>query len=74
MEGFEMKASSVDVNEVPSTDLGGLEWPSGSDFCPNTAFLKSEPYPRRCAQVNEKPIPGPLPTPLRSMKSIKSKS
>jgi hypothetical protein len=25
-------------------DLGNLVLPSGADFCPNTAFIKSEPH------------------------------
>jgi|GEM_PF-1011577 len=36
----ETKFREVQVQD----DLGGLVWPSGPDFCPNTAFTESEPY------------------------------
>ena len=38
-------------------DLGGLVWPSGADFCPNTAFAESEPYPARVCPRRQKDEP-----------------
>jgi len=33
-------------------DLGGLVWPSGADFCPNTAYLNSKPYATKMRPSN----------------------
>ena len=66
----ESKFSQVKVQ----SDLGGLEWPSGSDFCPNTAFLKSEPYAAKVRPGKRKTNPRTAAHALEELKSIESKS
>jgi hypothetical protein len=55
-------------------DLGGLEWPSGADFCPNTAFMKSEPYPAKVRTPKHKDKPRTAAHVLEELKSVKSNS
>ena len=38
-------------------DLGGLIWQSGADFCPNTAFMKSEPCAAKISARKHKDKP-----------------
>jgi hypothetical protein len=56
------------------SDLGGLEWPSGADFCPNTAFMESEPYAAKVRPHKRKANPGTAAHVLEELKSIKSGS
>jgi len=43
--GFEVLKDAERFREVRiQKDLGGLAWPSGADFCPNTAYMRSKPY------------------------------
>jgi hypothetical protein len=55
-------------------DMGGLIWPSGADFCPNTAFMKSEPYAAKVSPRKQKANPRTAAHLLEELKSIKSKS
>ena len=55
-------------------DLGGLEWPSGADFCPNTAFMKSEPYSAKVRPPKHKDKPRTAAHVLEELKSVKSKA
>jgi hypothetical protein len=42
---FEVLRDAERFREVQiQKDLGGLAWPSGADFCPNTAHMRSKPY------------------------------
>lgn len=53
-------------------DMGGLAWPSGADFCPNTAFMKSEPYAAKMRPRKRKANPRTAAHVLEEPKSVKS--
>ena len=55
-------------------DLGGLVWPSGADFCPNTAFMKSEPSTVKARPRKQKDKSRTAAHVLEELKSIKSKA
>jgi hypothetical protein len=55
-------------------DLGGLEWPSGADFCPNTAFMKSEPYTAKVRPSKRKTSTRTAARVLEELKSVKTKA
>ncbi len=63
------KFRDVQVQE----DLGGLVWPSGADFCPNTAFLKSEPYVSDFRPSKRREKGGRAAQVLERLKSTRSK-
>jgi hypothetical protein len=66
----ESKFSQVKVQ----SDLGGLEWPSGADFCPNTAFMQSKPYAAKLHPRKGKTNPKTAAHVLEELKSIKAKA
>lgn len=66
----ENKFREVEVQD----DLGGLVWPSGADFCPNTAFMKSKPHTTRVGLRRQKNKPKTAAHVLEELKSVKSKA
>ena len=67
--GDESKFCEVEVQH----DLGGLVWASGADFCPNTAFMKSEPYATKVRPRKRKDKLRTAASVLEELKGIKSK-
>ena len=65
----ETKFREVEVQ----SDMGGLVWPSGADFCPNTAFMKSEPLATKVLR-KQKEKPRTAAHMLEELKSIKSEA
>jgi hypothetical protein len=65
----ENKFREVEVQE----DLGGLVWPSGADFCPNTAYMKSEPHRGKVRPRKSEDNPQTAAHVLEELKRGKSK-